>query len=79
MMHYSIEPIDRIFVKSYGVLSFTENMGRNLGKNISKNLCGKYSQERLGHIKIFATVASKIALKKSNLKNGRSNKSFNRK
>ena len=32
---YSIEPRDEIFVKGYGILSFT--------KNIGKNLSGKYS------------------------------------
>ena len=43
MMHYSFQPRDRIFVKRYGFLSFTKNMGKNFGKNISKILNGKYS------------------------------------
>ena len=34
-MHYSTEPRDCIFLKSYGFLSFVKNMGKNLGKNIS--------------------------------------------
>ena len=37
MTRYSIEPRDRIFVKSYGFLSFAKNMGKNIGKYISKN------------------------------------------
>ena len=32
-MQYSIQPRDRIFVKGYGFLSFTKNMGKNIGKN----------------------------------------------
>ena len=41
MTHYSVQPKDRMFVKSYGFLSFTKIMGRNIGKNISKNLSSK--------------------------------------
>ena len=37
-MYYSVQPKDRIFVKSYGLLFFAKNMGKNIGKNISKNL-----------------------------------------
>ena len=36
-MRYSIEPRDRIYVKGYGFLSFT--------KNIGKNLSNKYGQK----------------------------------
>ena len=45
MMHCSVQPGDRIFVKSHGFLSFAKTMGRNIGKNISKNVSGKYSQK----------------------------------
>ena len=38
-MRYSIEPKDRIYVKRYGFLSFTENMG--------KILSNKYGQKVL--------------------------------
>ena len=31
-MHYSVQPGGRIFVKGYGVLFFTKNMGKNIGK-----------------------------------------------
>ena len=36
-MRYSIEPTDRIYVKGYGFLSFTKNMG--------KSLSNKYGQQ----------------------------------
>ena len=38
MTHYSVQPRHQIFVKSYGPLSLTKNMGKNIGKNISKTL-----------------------------------------
>ena len=47
MTRYSVQPRDRIFVKSYGFFSFARNMGKNFGKNISKNLSSKYSQKLL--------------------------------
>ena len=40
---YSIEPRDRIYVKAYGFLSFTKNMG--------KSLCNKYGQKVLDSAK----------------------------
>ena len=39
MTRYSVQP--RIFVKSYGFLSFAKNMGKNIGKKLSKSLSGK--------------------------------------
>ena len=47
MIRYSVQPIDRIFVKGYGFLSLAKNMGTNIDKNVSKNFSGKYSQKRL--------------------------------
>ena len=41
MTRYSVQPRDRIFVKSYGVLSFARNIGKNVGKNIRKSLSSK--------------------------------------
>ena len=35
-MRYSIKPRDRIYVKGYGFLSFSKNMGRNLSNNTVK-------------------------------------------
>ena len=60
-MRYSVQPRDRIFVNSYGFLSFAKNMGKNIGKNIIKDLSGKYSQERLDSFK----TTSKRAIQKT--------------
>ena len=35
MLRYSVQPINRIFVNSYGFSSFAKNIGKNFGKNIS--------------------------------------------
>ena len=43
-MGYSIERIDRIFVKGYGFLSFAKNMGTHATK-VAKNLNNKCSQK----------------------------------
>ena len=43
MMCYSVEPRDWIFVRKYGLLSFSKNMIKNIGKNSGKNLGGKCS------------------------------------
>ena len=37
MTRHSVQPRDGIFVKGYGFLSFTKNMGKNIDKNISKS------------------------------------------
>ena len=37
-MHYSVQPRDRIFIKSYGFLVVTKNMGENVSTNIKKNV-----------------------------------------
>ena len=42
-MRYSIETIDRIYVKDYEFLSFARNVG--------KNLSGQYSQKLLNSAK----------------------------
>ena len=34
-MHFSIQPMDRIFVKGYGFLSVAKNKGKNIAKKIS--------------------------------------------
>ena len=59
MMHYSVQPGDRIFVKGYGYFSFA-----NIGKNISRNFSGKCSQKLFDDAKQSATYAFKTALKK---------------
>ena len=64
LMYYSVLPTDQIFVKAYGYLSFTTNMGKNIGKNISKILSGEYSRKLLNHAKQSATDAVKATSKK---------------
>ena len=54
-MRYSVEPRDRIYVKGYGFLSFTKNMG--------KSLSNKYGQKILDSAKISTTDATKTASK----------------
>ena len=56
-MRYSTEPIDRIYVKGYGFLSFV--------KNIGKCLSNKYGQKRLDSAKKSATDAIKTASKRA--------------
>ena len=53
MTIYSVQPRDRIFVKSHGFLSFAKNLGKDIGKNISKNLTGKYSKNGFDHDEIY--------------------------
>ena len=57
-MYYSLQPR---FVKSYGFLSFTKNIGKNIGKTIRKNLSGKYSQRFIEYAERFATDTLKIS------------------
>ena len=53
----SIEPIDRIYVKGYGFMSFA--------KNIGKNLSNKYGQKRLDSTKKSTTHAIKTDSKRA--------------
>ena len=64
MMRYSAQSRDQIFVKGYGFLSFSKNMGKCIGKNISKNLSSKYSQKLLDHAKQSATDAFETTSKR---------------
>ena len=68
MIRYSVQPRDRIFVKSYGFLSFAKNMVKNIGENVSKSLSTKYSPKLLDHCKHSATDDKCIlaSAKKSN-------------
>ena len=45
-MRFSIEPRDRIYVKGYGFLPFTKNVGTHATK-FAKNMSNKYSQNVL--------------------------------
>ena len=64
-MRYSIEPRDRIYVKGYGFLSFTKNMG--------KSFSNKYGQKLLDSAKKSTCRRYKNSFKKGNSKNRRSN------
>ena len=63
-MRFSIQPIDRIFVKGYGFLPVAKNKGKNIAKKISYDLRFKYSEKRLYHAKQSATDALKTSSKK---------------
>ena len=60
MTRHSVQPRDRILVKSYGFLSFAKNIDRN----ISKNLNSKYSHKLLDHAKQSVTDALKTSPKR---------------
>ena len=59
-MRYSIEPRKRRYVKGYGFLSFSRNLGTHATK-VSKNLNNKYGQKLANCTKKSATDALKIA------------------
>ena len=63
MTRYSVQPRDRIFVRDYVFLSFSEIMGKKIGKHISKCLSGKCNQKLLDHAKKSATDAIKFLQK----------------
>ena len=65
MTCYLVQPTDLIFVKGYGFMSFTKDMGRNIGENINKSLNGKYSQKILDHAQQFVTDTLKMASKRT--------------
>ena len=58
-----VQPTDRIFVKSYGFLSFAKIMGKKIGKNISKNLNGNHSRNFLIMINNLQQVQLKLLQK----------------
>ena len=67
-MRYSIEPRDRIYVKSYGFLFFAKNVGRHANK-VAKSLSNKFSQKLFDSAKKSTTdtieTASKRAIQKT--------------
>ena len=63
-MRYSIEPKERRYVKGYGFLSFTRNIGTHAAK-VAKNMSNKYSQKLVDTAKKSATDAIKIASKRA--------------
>ena len=68
-MRYSIEPKNRIYVKSYGFLSFAKTMGTQLSP--------KYGQKFLDSANKSTTDTIKTASKRATQKNSRSNWRFN--
>ena len=62
-MRYSIQPRDRIFVKSYG-FSFAKNLAKITDQKISKNLSGKYSQKLINCAKQSAIDLFETASKR---------------
>ena len=67
-MRYSIEPRERRYVKGYGLLSLTRNIGTHAAK-VAKNTSNKYSQKLVDTAKKSATdaimTASKRAIQKT--------------
>ena len=63
-MRYSIEPKDRTYVKGYGFLSFTKNIGTYATK-VAKNSNNKYSQKLVDSAKNSTTDAIKTASKRA--------------
>ena len=63
-MRYSIEPRERRYVKGYGFLSFTRNIGTHAAK-VDKNMSNKYSQKLVDTTKKSATDAIKTASKRA--------------
>ena len=63
MERFSVQPINWIFIKCYGLLSFAKNINRNIAKNISKSFSSKYSQSF--HAKQSATDALKTPSKRA--------------
>ena len=60
-MRYSIKPMDRIYVKGYGFLSF------------AKNMSNKYSEKFIDTSTAYTTDTLKTAKKRAIQKNRRSN------
>ena len=56
-MEYSVEPTDRIYVKGYGFLSFSKNIGTHLSN--------KYSQKPFDSAKKSMADAIKTASKRA--------------
>ena len=63
MLRYSVQPIDRIFVKGYRFLSFAKNMGKNIGKSISKNLMVNKARKFLIMLKNLQQMQLKLIQK----------------
>ena len=63
-MRYSIEPIEKRYVKGYGFLSFAKNLGTHATK-VAKNLKNKYGLKLADSAKKSATDGLKTASKRA--------------
>ena len=63
-MRFSIEPRDRICVKSYGFFSFIKSIGKHATK-VAKSMSNKYSQKLLGSTKKSTRDAIKTASRRA--------------
>ena len=63
-MHYSIEHIERRYVKGHGFLSFARNLSTHAAK-VAKNINNKYGEKFADSAKKSATDALKIACKRT--------------
>ena len=61
-MRYSVEPMEKRYVKGYGFLSFARNIGTHAAK-IVKNRSNKYSHKLVDTAKESAADAIKTASK----------------
>ena len=81
-MRYSTEPRDRIYVKGYGLLSFTKTMGKNLSNKYGQKLLDSTNKSTSDAIKTSAKraiqktvevtgglIGNKIADKKTSVSN----------
>ena len=65
MTRYSVQPRDRIFVKSYGFQSFAKSMGRITDKNLSSKYSQKLIDHRKQYVKDTIKTVSKRAIQKT--------------
>ena len=68
MTRYSIEPKEKILVKSYGFLCFARNIRENIGKNINKNLSSKYSEKLAKDVNNLLQMYLKLVQKEQFIK-----------
>ena len=78
-MRHSIEPRDRIYLKGYGFLSFSKNMGKNLSNKYGQKLFDSAKKCTTNAIKTTAEatgdlIGNKIADKITSISNKKSTK-----
>ena len=53
-MRYSIEPSHRIYVKGYGFMSFTKNIGKNLSNKYNQKIIDTTKKSTMDAIKAIS-------------------------